>query len=399
MAQSLSKLCCLGSLSGDLCLSSSLIHCLLFGRQTARTGGLDFADTCSLSMFPARFDMFPAVHGRTNSSLQEGVWCVIVPNYLLSSVPMALVKNEPSVKTSANCCVVFTYASPFKSTRWVLETWRVCGLRPLMTILITASISSKINQSSTIAGFWCVRWDIIKWIPVWIRMFFGLSWRHLAGRTRGSKTSITVSQVSKQVILPFSNLFQRCHFSFCAAVHEIGTKVWLTKKHNTLPDVDLESFDYPAKSASWNEPNLHSHALLSNMTVASVVAIMLNITDSSGWSLVACSVPFRHVACQSNSQSIKIVRSADASQIQAVRHDVRVNLRQFSDCFPIHCFWIGGNPSMVWILCVIHLLFLFANSQYGSTFFVHDPAWCHVVLGIIFEILNCACSGWYQLVE
>ena len=50
---------------------------------------------------------------------------------------------------------------PSKSTRCVVETRRVCGLRPLMTILMTASTVFVNEQKSTIAGCWCVRWDII----------------------------------------------------------------------------------------------------------------------------------------------------------------------------------------------------------------------------------------------
>ena len=42
----------------------------------------------------------------------------------------------------------------------------------------------------------------------------------------------------------------------------IGTNVWLPKTHNVPPEVDFESSRSPAKSESWNSPNLHCLAVL-----------------------------------------------------------------------------------------------------------------------------------------
>ena len=41
----------------------------------------------------------------------------------------------------------------------------------------------------------------------------------------------------------------------------IGTNVWLPKTHNVPPEVDFESSRSPAKSESWNSPNLHCLAV------------------------------------------------------------------------------------------------------------------------------------------
>ena len=41
----------------------------------------------------------------------------------------------------------------------------------------------------------------------------------------------------------------------------IGTNVWLPKMHNVPPEVDFESSRSPAKSESWNSPNLHCLAV------------------------------------------------------------------------------------------------------------------------------------------
>ena len=42
----------------------------------------------------------------------------------------------------------------------------------------------------------------------------------------------------------------------------LGTSVWLPKTHNVPPEVDVESSRSPAKSESWNSPNLHCFAVL-----------------------------------------------------------------------------------------------------------------------------------------
>ena len=41
----------------------------------------------------------------------------------------------------------------------------------------------------------------------------------------------------------------------------IGTNVRLPKMHKIPPDVDFESSRSPAKSESWNNPNLHCCAV------------------------------------------------------------------------------------------------------------------------------------------
>ena len=41
----------------------------------------------------------------------------------------------------------------------------------------------------------------------------------------------------------------------------VGTNVWLPKMHKSPPDVDFESSRSPAKSESWNSPNVHCLAV------------------------------------------------------------------------------------------------------------------------------------------
>ena len=45
------------------------------------------------------------------------------------------------------------------------------------------------------------------------------------------------------------------------ALQLVGTNVWLPTMHNVPPDVDFESSRSPAKSKSWNSPNLHCLAV------------------------------------------------------------------------------------------------------------------------------------------
>ena len=49
---------------------------------------------------------------------------------------------------------------------------------------------------------------------------------------------------------------------FFLHIQLIGTNVWLPKTHNVPSEVDFESSRSPAKSESWNSPNLHCLAVL-----------------------------------------------------------------------------------------------------------------------------------------
>ena len=54
-----------------------------------------------------------------------------------------------------------------------------------------------------------------------------------------------------------------CEPEFCFLhIKLLGTNVWLSKTHNVPPEVDVEPPRSPAKSESWNSPNLHCLAVL-----------------------------------------------------------------------------------------------------------------------------------------
>ena len=67
--------------------------------------------------------------------------------------------------------------------------------------------------------------------------------------------SFNLSPVSSETI---SNSVELWETDVCFLhIQLIGTNVWLPKMHNVPPEVDFESSRSPAKSESWNSPNLH----------------------------------------------------------------------------------------------------------------------------------------------
>ena len=143
------------------------------------------------------------------------------------------------------------------------------GLRPLMIIWIRFIVFEN-KQVSTIAGFWCVRWDIIKGFEIyWLELTPRVSpcWTDREILKRQSQDpGVTASNPS--FLGPASKDLTSASVLLCDTavsflhVHEIGTKVWLPKMHSIPPDIQLEFVRSFAKSASWNRPNLQSLASL-----------------------------------------------------------------------------------------------------------------------------------------
>ena len=73
-------------------------------------------------------------------------------------------------------------------------------------------------------------------------------------------TSITKSQRSTAGIPSMRRPASREVISD-SHIQRIGANVWLPKMHKIPPDVDFESSKSPAKSESWNNPNLHCCAV------------------------------------------------------------------------------------------------------------------------------------------
>ena len=67
----------------------------------------------------------------------------------------------------------------------------------------------------------------------------------------------------------------------------MGTNVLLTKIHKTPPEVDFESSRSPAKSESWNKPNLQCCAV-SQMRILSEIVCVMSVRKQPCQSFVTC---------------------------------------------------------------------------------------------------------------
>ena len=187
------------------------------------------------------------------------------------------------------CELIFgVNVTDLRATLWDRETCVIVGLRPLIIILTTASLSSKTHNIAPEPE--CVvfdgKWSMLVGITLVCLIGMGLC---MFGLTTAEgfhsssllgpsvlfgaewSTSITKSQrvragipsirkpASREMI---SASVKLCETEACFLhIQRIGTNVWLPKKHKTPPDVDFESSQSPAKSESWNNPNLHCCAV------------------------------------------------------------------------------------------------------------------------------------------
>ena len=179
-----------------------------------------------------------------------------------------------------------------RATLWVLDTCLIVGLRPLMIILITASLSSKMysiapnreNFAFDGTKSTLFRWRLSCWVGIlvlfregWfdvvLRDKFPCTWPLvlLVWFVEEWNTSITKSQRSRAGIPSMRKPASReiisasvelCETEVCFLhVQLTGTNVWLPKMHKNSPDVDFKSYRSPAKSKSWNNPTLHRCAV------------------------------------------------------------------------------------------------------------------------------------------
>ena len=161
---------------------------------------------------------------------------------------------------------------------WVLETCLIVGLLPFMIILITASLSSNTyNKASwredwTFDGTQSMRLNtFVIPLELWfLSLTTGLPGLHESEsfpktetiRSQKSRAGIpsNLNPASKEMI---SDSVELCETEVCFFhIQLIRTNVWLPKTHNVPPEVDFESSRSPAKSESWNSPNLHCLAVL-----------------------------------------------------------------------------------------------------------------------------------------
>ena len=194
-----------------------------------------------------------------------------------------------------------------RATLWVLETCLMVGLLPFMIILITGSLSSKIYNKASWREEWTFeeikstlsRSSIIPWhffrvgslwgaartkfvhgFPCSWLLWYVFPWRTATIRSHKSSAGkpSNLNPASKEMI---SDSVELCdtEVSFLH-IQLIGTNVWLPKMHNVPPDVDFESSRSPAKSESWNSPNLHFLQCF-YMTLLFVITCVMDVGDQT----------------------------------------------------------------------------------------------------------------------
>ena len=102
----------------------------------------------------------------------------------------------------------------------------------------------------------------------------------------------------------------------------IGANVWFPKIHESPPDVDFETSRSPAKSESWNNPNLHCCAvfLFDEYDCESVSCALCYVhwTMSEEWSQLQCACPWIQITLKITYMYLivfKTVNSVHASRV------------------------------------------------------------------------------------
>ena len=206
------------------------------------------------------------------------------------------------VKMSASWCLVSMYRiwilgsklilsnNQSKATLWVLDTFLIVGLRPLIIFLITASLSSNTYSIALepgcvpLDGTWStsIRSRLVCVVGTCFRMFgwvfadtfhrgsltslvllvwFGEEWNASITKSQRSRAGIPSMRkpASREISSPSVEM---CDTEVCFShIQLIGTNVRLPEMHRILPDVDFESSRSPAKSESWNNPSLQCCAV------------------------------------------------------------------------------------------------------------------------------------------
>ena len=114
----------------------------------------------------------------------------------------------------------------------------------------------------TLVWFWVCLSDVVlrdefprTWSLVLLN-WFGEECNTSISKSQRSRAGIpSIICIEREII---SASVELCATEVCFLhIQLIGTNVWLPNMHKIPPDVDFESSRSPAKSESWNNPNLH----------------------------------------------------------------------------------------------------------------------------------------------
>ena len=166
------------------------------------------------------------------------------------------------------------------------ETCLIVGFRPLIIILITASLFSKAYNMAlepefgVFDGMWSmfVGMTLVCLIGMGLCMFGSTTadgFLHGLGsicsvrcgmkyfNTKSQRVRAGIPSVRKPASREMiSASVELCETEVCFLHIQLnGTNVWLPKIHKTPPDVDFDSSRSPAKSESWNNSSLHCCAV------------------------------------------------------------------------------------------------------------------------------------------
>ena len=174
-----------------------------------------------------------------------------------------------------------------RATLWVRETCLIVGLRPLIIILSTASLSSETynialeSEFFVLDGMWSMfigmtlglvgmvlcMFDLTaadrfpRGSPLGPSVLFGAEWNTSITKSQRVRAGIpSMRQAASREMISAS--VELCDTEVCFLhIQLIRTNVWLPKLLKTPPDVDLESSRSPAKSESWHSHGLHCCAV------------------------------------------------------------------------------------------------------------------------------------------
>ena len=99
---------------------------------------------------------------------------------------------------------------------------------------------------------------------------FGMEWNTSITKSQRVRAEIpSMREPASREITSASE--ELCETEVCFShLQLVGTNVWLPKMHRIPPDVDFESSNSPAKSDSWNNPNLHCCAVFPHHNIACI---------------------------------------------------------------------------------------------------------------------------------
>ena len=147
-----------------------------------------------------------------------------------------------------------------------------------------------------------------------------------------------------------------------------------------LPKLIFESSRSPSKVWVLAQSQSTMLGRITHMTMLSVVICVMSVWNQTSQAFVTCSCPKSDWLSKFVDRP-QNVWSSNLCHVQACQDNLWANLWQFSTDSSSSCLnaWIDDRPNKDAKLCIVAPFFLFANSQYRSTYFrtCHSMSWDH----------------------